>query len=247
MKDLEYDLKRLLVIKAGSSFGHLVYRRGDFEDWILAGTQADINQVLITDMRAGRPLPSYDKVTGVVITGSHAMVTQHRPWSEQIAAWLPGAVERVIPTLAICYGHQLLAYAMGGEVGNNPNGLNFGTIDAHLSAAAKPDALFAGFSDPLRVHVCHTQSVLHLPPDARLLASCAIDPHLAFGVGDCAWGVQFHPEFDGDILAEYIRNDSSALLAQGTDPDMLINNASESPVGSELLKRFMDIVKEMTR
>ena len=55
------------------------------------------------------------------------MVTEHREWTECAAWWLRGAVERKIPTLGICYGHQLLAYALGGEVGDNPNGLEAGS------------------------------------------------------------------------------------------------------------------------
>ena len=69
------------------------------------------------------------------------MVTQHLQWSERIAEWLPEAAERQIPTLGICYGHQLLAYALGGKAGNNPQGPEFGTVDVHLTKKAQNDLL----------------------------------------------------------------------------------------------------------
>ena len=59
-------------------------------------------------------------------------------------AGCPGLVERGIPTLGICYGHQLLAHALGGEVGDNPNGREFGTVTVELTAEAADDPLLGG-------------------------------------------------------------------------------------------------------
>jgi GMP synthase (glutamine-hydrolysing) len=89
--------RKILIVKTGSSYPDLVARRGDFEDWFLAGMQVDPNQTKIVDVGNGRPLPAYDQVSGVVITSSHAMVTEHQAWSERTAEWLPGAIERGIP------------------------------------------------------------------------------------------------------------------------------------------------------
>ena len=140
-------------------------------------------------------------VAGVVITGSHDMVTERQPWSEQAAAWLPGLVERGIPTLGICYGHQLLAHALGGEVGDNPNGREFGTVTVDLEAEAADDPLLGGLPARLPVQVCHTQSALTLPAGARRLAHGSRDANQAFVVGEAAWGVQFHPEFDAEVVS----------------------------------------------
>jgi GMP synthase (glutamine-hydrolysing) len=113
----------LVAIKTGGTFEDIAAGRGDFEDWILIGMALAKEGAIIVDVCHGARLPDYESVSGIVITGSHDMVTQHHDWSESVAGWLSGAVERQIPTLGICYGHQLLAYAMGGSVGNNPNGM----------------------------------------------------------------------------------------------------------------------------
>lgn len=57
------------------------------------------------------------------------MVTDHGPWSEYTAMWLRETVEQHTPVLGTCYGHQMLAYALGGEVGNNPHGYETGTVN----------------------------------------------------------------------------------------------------------------------
>jgi GMP synthase (glutamine-hydrolysing) len=107
----------ILVIKTGSTLPSLLDRQGDFEDWVIAGLGVPRDQVQVANVQAGDVLPEPDDVAGVVITGSHSMVTDHEPWSERAAAWLRRAVVRQTPVLGICYGHQLLAYALGGEVG----------------------------------------------------------------------------------------------------------------------------------
>ncbi|MDZ7339705.1 MAG: glutamine amidotransferase, partial [candidate division KSB1 bacterium] len=190
----------------------------------------------------GEPLPEYDEISAIVITGSHAMVTDHADWSERTAAWLPGAIARKIPTLGICYGHQLLAYALGGKVADNPNGVAFGTRVITLLASARQDPLFSILPEMVQVQTTHTQSVVQLPPGATLLATHAMDPNHAFVIGDCCWGVQFHPEFDADIVRRYIQRERDYLQAKGLSPDELMKDCFDKPFGGIFLRRFAEIV-----
>ena len=109
-------MAKLMIIKTGATLPSLKARRGDFEDWIVAGMEIGPGQVDVLDIAAGEPLPKPASAAGIVITGSHDMVTDHRDWSERAAGWLSEAVSSGVPTLGICYGHQLLAYALGGKV-----------------------------------------------------------------------------------------------------------------------------------
>lgn len=240
-------MPRILIIKMGSTLSALAAKKGDFENWIQAGLGVGDGDRVVVDVQKGAVLPDYHDVSGVVITGSHAMVTDRRDWSEGTGAWLSGAVERKLPVLGICYGHQLLAHALGGKVGNNPNGWEFGTVEVHLTATAQKDALLGGLPTPIRVQVSHTQLVLHLPRGARRLASSKKDRNQAFVVGDCAWGVQFHPEFDAGVVREYIHHGREELLRQGQDPEELAARSVDTVFGGELLKRFAAIVTEKSR
>ena len=178
----------------------------------------------------------------MVVTGSFAMVTNHEAWSVATAAYMRQAVQQAIPTLGVCYGHQLLAEAFGGEVADNPLGRQAGTITVTLTEAAQGDPLFAGLPEQLRVQVSHRQSVLKLPAQATLLGSGLGDPHQAFRLGEFAWGVQFHPEFDAAVARAYIEQRREIFVADGKDPDALIAAVEDSDHGARLLARFARLV-----
>lgn len=72
-----------------------------------------------------------------------------------------------------------------------------------------------------------------------------MDPHHAFVLGERTWGVQFHPEFDAEILNEYLKRDSQKLQAQGIDPELVRRTSTDTPYGPQLLKRFTEIVEEV--
>jgi len=227
------------IVKTGDTLPSLREERGDFEDWITAGLGIPPERVHVVDVVRGESLPNPALLGGVVITGSHSMVTERQPWSDRTALWLRNATIAGTPILGICYGHQLLAYALDGIVGNNPYGGEYGTLPVTLSEAGRADPLLGGMGVELRVHFSHTQSVLRLPPGATALASSERDPNEAFIYGKNAWGVQFHPEFDAGIVRAYTEAHRSDLLAAGQDPDKILASIVDTPVGTEILRRFV--------
>jgi GMP synthase (glutamine-hydrolysing) len=233
----------VLIVKTGTTVPGVVARRQDFEAWIARGMRLAAAEVMLRCVYLDEALPAADEVTAVVVTGSSAMVSEREAWSERTARWLRGAVERGTPVLGICYGHQLLAHAFGGTVENNPRGRNIGTVDVELDASAGEDPLFAGSPRVLHVPVSHRQSVTALPDGARLLGATARDPHHAFVLGERAWGVQFHPEFDADIVRGYIEARRAQIEAEGMDADALWRQARDTEDGVAVLRRFGEIVR----
>jgi len=231
-------MKTLVIVKLGSTFPELAAQRGDFEDWVAEGLGPLSLPIQTIEPGRGDPLPDYGDLAGVVLTGSHAMVTDRHPWSERTAEWLVGLLDRAIPVLGICYGHQLLAHGLGSAVVDNPRGEEVGTLPVYLTSQGKKDPLFSGLPNPFLAQISHTQSVLELPRDAVLLAYSEQEPHHAFRVGRCAWGVQFHPEFDPGIQLAYIRYNSQKLRAAGLDPDRLAQEVRPTPEAAALLRRF---------
>src|SRR5208283_1333607 len=233
----------ILIIKTGSTLPGLKSRKGDFEHWIIAGMRVSADEVTVVDVTAGEPLPPNGAFAGVVVTGSHSMVTDHARWSERAARWLALEVDAETPTLGICYGHQLLGYALGGTVEENPRGWEMGTVEITLEETAARDELLGGFDSAMKVQSSHTQSVTRLPRKAVLLASSSRDANQAFRVGKAAWGVQFHPEFDRETVQTYIEHCRKKLIAEGQDPDRLIRESQDTSCGTEILQRFARVSK----
>ena len=144
--------------------------------------------------------------------------------------------------LGICFGHQLLAQALGGEVAANPAGREIGTVMIDQCPSAVDDPLFAVLGARFQAQATHSEAVVRLPPESVLLASSSLCAHHAFRVG-CAWGVQFHPEINATIMREYIRERADAIRSEGLDPDRLLSDVRDCDAGDALLRRFREIVE----
>jgi GMP synthase (glutamine-hydrolysing) len=236
-------MKPILIVKTGGTYPDMAARFGDFEDWFLQRLDRASVPIDTVCPPAGEKLPPIATLGGVIITGSHDMVTERLPWSESAALWVKEAVNRQIPVLGVCYGHQLLAHALGGVVGDNPNGKEIGTVAVRISGRARADRLFEGLPEIFDAQASHTQSVLQLPAGATLLASSEMDPHHAFSVGKCAWGVQFHPEFNVEVMRNYIQRFADDLAAQGSDVNDLLERVRETPISDGLLLRFQQLCR----
>lgn len=115
---------------------------------------------MVADVEKGVPLPPPAAVSGAVITGSHAMVSDCLPWSEYAASWLRSAYADYLPLLGICYGHQLLAHASGGHCDYRPKGREVGTAAISRLPACDSDPLFDALPAAFAAHTTHSQSVL---------------------------------------------------------------------------------------
>jgi len=118
--------------------------------------------------------------------------------------------------LGVCYGHQLLAHVFGGTVDYHPEGRESGTHTVTLTASAASDAPFSTMPSQFLAQLTHKQSVLGLPPQAILLGASEFEPHQAFRIGECAWGVQFHPEFTDEVMRAYLAVQALDIESEGS-------------------------------
>ena len=112
--------KKILIIKTGSTIPSLLACREDFEDWFIQGSAVAPSHFVCSAVDRWDTLPQLDKVAGIIITGSAAFITDLAPWNAVAADYLRQAHECKLPILGVCYGHQLLAWAFGGELGFHP-------------------------------------------------------------------------------------------------------------------------------
>ena len=131
-------------------------------------------------------------------------------WLTPTKALIAYTVERGIPTLGICLGHQLAATALGGSVGRNPTGRAISLTRVGLTPQGDADPLLTGLDGGLAIHY-NDDVVLDAPPGSTVLAHAPDGSIQALRLGPVAWGLQFHPEatpevFD-DWLTEYLTDD----------------------------------------
>jgi len=141
------------------------------------------------DVTAG-DLPAGFDYDAVVVTGSRSSVYWDEPWIDDLIGWVAQAADCGLPVLGVCYGHQVLAEALGGRVAAMDD-IELGYREIRTRGE---DPLFDGIESPFVAFETHSDRVVDLPPGATLLAENDRGVQ-AFRHGDC-WGVQFHPEYD---------------------------------------------------
>jgi GMP synthase (glutamine-hydrolysing) len=237
-----------LILETGQPVASM-RRHGSFAHWIRVAAGLPRDETVVVDVAGsdgsgGQALPSREGFAGVIVTGSAAMVTDRHDWSERSASWLRDAAHAGLPLLGICYGHQLIAHALGGQVGDNPSGREMGTVCLDLDPQAADDPLFAGLPARFPAQATHLQSVLQLPEGATVLARSSQDPAHAFRWGERVWGLQFHPEFSTGHMRGYIRARRDALAEEGRCGKRLAREVSAAPHARRVLRRFVRHARE---
>ena len=231
-------MKPVLIIRTGRAPDNIRGRHGDFPHWFRICTRLLPQQVQVVDVAAGKSLPPPHQVAGAMITGSAAMVTERIAWSEHTAGWIRQAMDIELPLFGVCYGHQLMAHALGGRVDYLPGGREIGTQPIELLHGATGDPLAVNLPSSFRAHTTHEQSVLEPPRGSAVLARSARDPHQLLRHGPKAISTQFHPEFNADVMRAYIRRKHADMRREGSDPLRTFSDVAATPVARRLLRQF---------
>jgi len=233
--------KQIVLIKTGCTIEQIKPRHGDFENWFAAGL--GVTDLIQVDVFRHLVFPPPEELAGIVITGSPAMVSARLDWSERTAEWLRQAVQTNIPVLGVCYGHQLLAHALGGRVGPNPAGRQIGTVKVRLIDQSQDDPLLGHLPGTFSAQTSHSEVVLDLPPGAQRLATSPLDDNFAIRFAENVWGVQFHPEFSAPVVSDYIRYRAVALREEGLDPEHLLSQTVDTEEARSVLQKFTKLVR----
>jgi GMP synthase (glutamine-hydrolysing) len=235
-------VKPLLIIQPATSYDDLPVlcaSRGDELAWFSGASGVAPDRIRSVRVWQDEPLPDPREAAAVIVTGAIDMVTDGHAWIARTADWLRTAIAAETPVLGVCFGHQLLAHALGGTVGDNPRGAAFGAVEVSLTDAGRADPLFGVLPARSEMMVFHWQSVLAMPVGA--LATAAHDPFHAARFGPMAWGTQFHPEFDAAIMAGSYDVYAGAIERAGFDMAALRAANRDCPAGHALLRRFAAI------
>jgi GMP synthase (glutamine-hydrolysing) len=194
-------------------------------------TGADLQLVRLDE---GDVVPSPDDIgaiAGLVVMGGPMGVHDDLPWLAPERALLRAAVEAGHPVLGVCLGAQQLAAALGAEVvaGSEPE---CGVGEVHLTPAALSDAVFGAAPTPLPCVHWHGDT-FELPDGAVRLAGNEAYENQAFRVGARAYGLQFHVEVTGSLVAHWGPHLPPGVFVRASDV------AHVSRAGEGIVRRFV--------
>jgi GMP synthase (glutamine-hydrolysing) len=230
---------RLLIVQTGSTHLH-----GDYPRWFerALGFEMPVMRAHAGE-RLGQALER-ERPRGIIVTGSPLSVTERAPWMVELGDELLRIAVQGTPVLGVCFGHQLLARAAGGEVVQNPRGREIGTVRVQLTEAGRKDVLFASWADraEIEVQATHLDAVDPLPPGAQVLASNENTAAQAYRLSETVAGVQFHPELWAEAMRDLILSRRDKLTAEGRDADALARQVREVDAGA-VLRAFSEVAQ----
>lgn len=231
----------IVLIRFGVPIASTRARLGDYSMWFQRALDVPLGVVDLRDPAERIP----DEAAGVIIMGSPQAAYDPHPWIPRALDEARALLAGDRPVLGVCFGHQLLTVARGGAVERNQRGVEVGTVDVDLNAAAADDPLFGSFGRTMRINNSHDDAVVRLPDvdPPTLLGSTPKDPHQVLRWGERAWSVQFHPEMTARETRLAIDWRTPRLTAEGGDAQAVRGAASDTPDGVRLLRRFVEIVR----
>ena len=188
-------------------------------------------------------LPDPARLEGIVITGSSAGVYDDLPWLEPLRGFIRAAYAANTPMLGVCFGHQIMADALGGDVRKSEKGWGLGR---HTYRVAGRPGLMEGAPETLSVACSHQDQVIAPPPSAEVILASDFTPNAGlFYKNARALSFQPHPEFLDDYalaLAELRRGRAAETVVEQAIASLATPSDSERVAG--YIARFLRTLGE---
>jgi GMP synthase (glutamine-hydrolysing) len=182
------------ILQAGHCPDDLYARHGDYDGFykrLLDGNGFEFETWPVLD---GAFPTDVNDADGWIVTGSKFGAYEDHDWIRLLEDFLRDAFAAAVPIVGICFGHQILAQALGGKVEKFSGGWSVGV----------ENYAFDGFADDVRMIAWHQDQVTELPQGASVVGSSGFCRYAALAYDDRAYTIQAHPEFEADFVSELI-------------------------------------------
>lgn len=172
-----------------------------------------------------------------LITGSKYGVNDGYDWIESLSAFVQTLHANKRPLTGVCFGHQLLAHALGGKVRKHPDGWGVGVS---VNRITKHQPWMNPPQDHLNILVSHQDQVFNIPAEAQILATSDFCPMYMVQYGESTVGVQGHPEFTKQFAADLLESRRNIIDKTVVDAAMeSFNNNLDDQLLAKWLLEFM--------
>lgn len=179
--------------------------------------------------------PDVHACDGWLITGSRHGAYEPHGWIPPLEDFIRKAYEEGVPIAGICFGHQIMAQALGGKVEKYSGGWGVGrtryrTVDG----------------DEVELHAMHQDQVTVAPPEARVIASSPFCRNAGFAYQRNAISFQPHPEFNAEFMRDLISARSGSLLP-ADQADNAIDSLGDEGDSARIAERIAAFFKHSAR
>ncbi|MDK3016081.1 type 1 glutamine amidotransferase [Pseudodonghicola flavimaris] len=213
------------ILQTGHSPDPLIAPLGDYDqlfETLLAGNDFTFEVFAVVD---GIFPSGPEDAEGWIVTGSRHGAYEDHPWIPPLEQLIRDIKASGKPMIGVCFGHQIIAQALGGKVEKFAGGWSVGRTEYMMDGA------------PVALNAWHQDQVTELPEDARVLAGNEFCKNAILAYGDTVWTVQPHPEFQPSFIKGLIDT-----RGKGVVPDPLLERAEaqlSAPVDNTRIARQM--------
>ena len=216
----------MAVLQTGRSIEDTRGKHGDYDDMckaMLYRSPDEADTFAVLDNEFPNEITDYDVV---VITGSSHGVYENHSWIPRLESEVRRAYREGVKLVGVCFGHQLIAQALGGVVEKSDRGFGVGVMDYQLVDKT-------GRQTNIALYAWHQDQVITPPPDAEVIASSDFCEFAGLRYGNKALSFQAHPEFTkeymndlaearrGGVISDEMGEEAIASLSREVDADLV--------------------------
>ena len=197
------------ILQAGHAPAEMIAETGNYAQMFarfLSGRDYSFAAYSVVDMEFPKSAQSADCW---LITGSRHGVYDNLPFIEPLKALVREIYHLNIPLVGVCFGHQIIAQALGGQVEKYSGGWSVGATEYDFEGQT------------VTLNAWHQDQIVKLPPEAQVLGASPFCKYAFLGYGESVFTVQAHPEFKSDFILGLIDK-----RGRGVVPDDLLDQAS---------------------
>jgi GMP synthase-like glutamine amidotransferase len=213
---------------------------GGYQDMFDALLRPHIPDLQFTrfDASRGQVPPSAAVCDVYLCTGSRFSVYDQHDWIQALKVFVKDVHDAGKTFVGICFGHQLLAEALGGEVTKADQGWGIGVIDMQI---VKPEPWMRPRQEHCKLQYMHGDQVQLLPPGSTLLAAAPHCPVAMFKVGEKMLGIEGHPEFPAAYQEALLRARRDLIGAERVDAALAtLEMETDQAVAGQWITNFIE-------